>query len=134
MTRSVARALPLLVLAWSGVAMAQQDADLALIPPDSQSPPKLSGKGSGQNVYLENALTAVSLRDDLPFPTQPSYDWQERLLLDVRDTWEVGGATRLIFSDRLNFRAESDLSFPEHQNVVNDLREAYMEWQLADQT
>jgi hypothetical protein len=133
MTRSVARALLLLALAWSGMAMAQQDADLALIPPDSQSPPKLSGKGSGQNIYLENALTAVSLRDDVPVAAQPSYDWQERLLLDVRDAWEIGQTTRLVFSDRLNFRAESDLSFPEHENVVNDLREAYIEWRLPDQ-
>jgi hypothetical protein len=134
MTRGVARALLLLALAWSGTAVAQQDADLALIPPDSQSPPKLSGSRSGQNVYLENALTAISLRDDLPVAAQPSYDWQERLLLDVRAAWEVGRATRLILSDRLNLRAESDLSFPEHESVVNDLREAYTEWQPADQT
>ena len=127
MTRSVARALFLLALAWSGMAVAQQDADLALIPPDSQSLPKVSGKGSGQNVYLENALTAVSLRDDLPVAAQPSYDWQERLLLDVRDAWRVGRTTRLVLSDRLNFRDESDLSFPEQENVVNDLREAYIE-------
>ena len=134
MTRGAGRALFLLALTWSGVVLAQQDADLALIPPDSQSPPKLSGSRSGQNLYLENALTAVAQRDDLPVPAQRSYDWQERLLLDVRDSWEVGRATRLILSDRLNFRAESDLSFPEHENVVNDLREAHIEWRLADQT
>ena len=114
--------------------MAQQDADLALIPPDSQTPPKLSGSRSGQDVYLQNALTAVSLRHDLPVAAQPSYDWQERLLLDVRDAWQVARTTRLIFSDRLNIRDESDLSFPDHEAVVNDLREAYVEWQLADQT
>ena len=134
MTRSAARALLLLALTGSGAVLAQQDADLALIPPDSQSPPKLSGSRSGQNLYLENALTAVSLRDDLPVAAQPSYDWQERILLDGRDTWELGRTTRLILSDRLNVRAESDLSFPEHENVVNDLREAYLESQLADQT
>ena len=134
MTWGVARALLPLALAWSGMAAAQQDADLALIPPDSESPPKLSASRSGQNLYLENAFTAISTRDDLPVAAQPSYDWQERLLLDVRDAWEVGGATRLILSDRLNLRAESDLSFPEHENVVNDLREAYAEWRLAGQT
>jgi hypothetical protein len=134
MTRGVARALLLLALAWSGVAVPQQDPDLALIPPDSQSPPKLSGSRAGRNLYLENALTAVSARDDLPVAAQPSYDWQERLLLDVRDSWELGRTTRVIFSDRLNFRDESDLAFPGHRNIVNDLREAYMEWQPADQT
>jgi hypothetical protein len=114
--------------------MAQQDADLALIPPDSQTLPKLGGSRSGQSIYLENALTAVSQRDDLPVATQSSYDWQERLLLDVRDSWKVGRKTRLILSDRLNFRAESDLSFPGHENVVNDFREAYVEWRFAEQT
>jgi hypothetical protein len=134
MTRGAARALLLLALAWSGMAVAQQDADLALIPPDSQSPPKLGGSRPGQNIYLENALTGISLRDDLPVAAQPSYDWQERLLLDVRDAWALGRTTRLILSDRLNVRAESDLSFPGRENVVNDFREAYVESRLADQT
>ncbi|HEV2268888.1 MAG TPA: hypothetical protein VGR92_05465 [Steroidobacteraceae bacterium] len=134
MTRGIGWGLLLLALAWSGAVLAQSDSDLSLIPPDSQSPPKVSDSRSGQNVYLENALTAVSLRTDLPVPAQPSYDWQERLLLDVRNTWNVGPTTHLIFSDRFNVRAESDLSFPEQESVVNDLREAYLEWRLADQT
>lgn len=134
MTRTLGTGLLLLALAWSGTVIAQSDDDLALIPPDSQSPPKSSGGNAGQNIYLENALTAVSLRGDLPVAAPPSYDWQERLLLDVRDTWEVARTARLIFSDRLNLRAESDLSFPEQENVVNDFREAYLEWRLADQT
>lgn len=134
MTGSFGRGLLLLALAWSGTAVAQADGDLALIPPDSQAPPKVSQTRTGQNIYLENALTGVSLRNDLPVPAQPSYDWQERLLLDTRNNWAVGQTTRLIFSDRLNLRAESDLSFPDQESIVNDLREAYMEWQLADQT
>lgn len=134
MRRCIWRSLLLLALAWSGTAAAQSDSDLALIPPDSQSPPKISQTHAERNVYLENALTAVSLRDDLPVAAPPSYDWQERLLLDVRYTWEVGRTARLIFSDRLNLRAESDLSFPGQESVVNDFREAYMEWRLADQT
>ena len=134
MTRGMGRSLLLLALAWSGAALAQSDSDLALIPPDSQAPPKVSAAGSGQNIYLENALTAVSLRDDLREPAPPSYDWQERLLLDARDSWEVGRTTRFIFSDRLNLRDESDLSFPDQESIVNDLREAYVEWRPADQT
>lgn len=134
MTRDFGRGLLLLALAWSGTVVAQSDSDLALIPPDSQSPPKLNRRHAEQNIYLENALTGVSPRDDLPVAAPPSYDWQERLLLDVRDAWEVGRTVRLILSDRLNLRAESDLSFPEHETVVNDWREAYMEWRLADQT
>ena len=134
MTRGIGRVLLLLALAWSGTAVAQADSGLDLIPPDSQSPPKADASHSGQSVYAENALTGVSLRDDLPVAASPSYDWQERLLLDVRDTRELGRTARLIFSDRLNLRAESDLSFPDRESVVNDLREAYLEWRLADQT
>lgn len=133
MKPGIGRGLLLLALAWSGAAVAQSDSDLALIPPDSQSPPKVSGSHAGENIYLENAATGVWLRDDLPVAASPSYDWQERLLLDVRDNWEAGRTTRLIFSDRLNLRAESDLSFPD-RSVVNDLREAYVEWKPADQT
>ncbi len=134
MTRRIGRALILLLLAWTGAAGAQTDSDLALIPPDSQAPPQVTQDRSGQNIYVENALTAVSPRDDLPVATPPPYDWQERLLLDVRDTWEVGPMTHLIFSDRLNARAESDLSFPDRESIANDLRETYLEWRLADQT
>ena len=134
MTRGGGWGLLLLALAWSGSAIAQSDSDLSLIPPDSQAPPKVSDSRSGQNIYLEDAATAVSLRGDLPVPAPPSYDWQERLLLDARNTWNVGPTTRLIFSDRLNLRAESDLSFPDQESIVNDLREAYLEWRLADQT
>jgi hypothetical protein len=52
----------------------------------------------------------------------------------VRDTWQVGPTTRLVFSDRLNVRAESDLSFPDRESIANDFRETYLEWRLADQT
>lgn len=134
MTRVFGRTLLLLALAWGGAAMAQEDSDLALIPPDSQAPPKIGASRSGQNIYLENAFTAVSLRDGLPVAAPPSYDWQERLLLDQRETWELGRAASFVFSDRLNLRAESDLSFPERESVVNDFREAYVEWRPADQT
>ncbi|MHB8813850.1 MAG: hypothetical protein ACYDAE_11340 [Steroidobacteraceae bacterium] len=134
MTRVFGRALLLLAVAWSCAALAQEDSDLALIPPDSQSPPKIGASRSGQNIYLDNAFTAVSLRDELPVAAPPSYDWQERLLLDQRETWQLGPKTSLVFSDRLNLRAESDLSFPERESVVNDFREAYVEWRPADQT
>ena len=133
MTRGIGRGLLLLALAWSGTVVAQSDSDLALIPPDSQTPPKIIPSHAERNIYLENALTGLSLRNDLAVAAPPSYDWQERLLLDLRDAWKVGRG-RLIFSDRLNLRAESDLTFPERENVVNDLREAYLEWPLADQT
>src|SRR5215469_12972815 len=134
MTRAVGRGLLLVALAWSGTVMAQSDSDLSLIPPDSQSPSPVSASRHGQNIYLENALTAAWLRNGLPVPAPPAYDWQERLLLDTRNDWNAGATTRLIYSDRFNLSAESDLSFPRRESIVNDLREAYLEWRLADQT
>lgn len=134
MTRGIGRALLLLALAWAGTVAAQSDSDLALIPPDSQAPAKIATAHAGQNIYLENALTGVWLRAEPPVPAPPSYDWQERLLLDVRGNWEVGRTERLVLSDRLSLRAESDLSFPEAENVVNDFREAYFEWRPAAET
>jgi hypothetical protein len=134
MTPGVGRALLLLALAWSGAVVAQEDSDLALIPPESQAPPKIRESRVGQNTYLENALTTVSFRGDLPVPAPPSYDWQERLLLDARETWEIGPRAHFAFSDRLNLRDESDLSFGDRESVVNDFREGYLEWRLADQT
>lgn len=134
MRRAPWSVLLLMASAWSGAAVAQVDSDLALIPPDSQSAPQVTASRAGRNIYLENALTAASLRSRLPVAAPPSYDWQERLLLDVRDNWAVGKTGRLYFSDRLNLRAESDLTFPSRESVVNDFREAYMEWRLPAQT
>jgi len=133
MRRRFGRAVFLLALASGGAALAQVDSDLDLIPPDSQAAPKADTSRAGRNIYLEDALTAVSLRDDLPVAAAPSYDWQERLLLDVRDTWKVAKSASLIVSDRLNLRDESDLSFPQEESVVNDFREMYLEWRLPDQ-
>jgi hypothetical protein len=118
---------------------AGQDPDLDLIPkapkPSSTSvaPPPAN---TGSRMYLENAFSVSSLRNDLlvPAPAPRPYDWQERLFFDVRKEYHVADRLNFTLSDRLNFRGENDLDFPTHENLINDLREIYLGWQATDRT
>src|SRR3982075_164260 len=123
---------------------AGQDRDLDLIPKEAQrqqpsekaqdaAPRAIQG---ASRLYLENALSVSSLQSELvvPAPTPPPYNWQERLFLDVRKEWRLTSRLGLTYSGRLNFRDENDLSFPTHENVINDLREVYLDWQPWDRT
>ena len=87
-------------------------------------------------MYLENAFSVSSLRNDLlvPAPAPRPYDWQERLFFDVRKEFHVADRLNFTLSDRLNFRGEDDLDFPAHENLINDLREMYLGWQATDRT
>jgi hypothetical protein len=133
---------------WKGIALAGpdaipgQDTDLDRIPKAIQQPPtntqatEPSKIGTGDRLYLENAFSASSQRNNLvvPAPGPPPYSWQERLFLDVRKEWNLADRLGLTYSGRLNFRAENDLNFPTHENLINDLREAYLGWQALDRT
>jgi len=107
----------------------EEDRELSLIPPAAQAPAQAAPAPTGNGrVYLENAFTVASARGGLlvPAPPPPSYDWQERLLLDVRQQWPLAGTMHLILSDRLNLRFENDILAPNHENLANELREAYV--------
>jgi hypothetical protein len=131
---------------WNAGAVAQttqadQDKDLDLIPKAVQqesantqaATPKVIDTGS--RLYLENALSVTSLqRPVVPAPRPRPFNWQERLFLDVRKEWRLASPLTLTYSGRVNFRAEDDLSFPTHENLINDLREAYLGWQPWDRT
>jgi len=138
-----ARAWPALLLAAAlGWAVARADEppgenkDLDLIPKAAQTPQAPAAEapvlaGTTRKLFLENAFTQAWTRDGLlvpPPPPRPS-SWQERLLFDVRDEWRVAGNVALNYSGRLNLRAQDGLDFPSHQNVTNDLREAYASWE-----
>jgi hypothetical protein len=124
---------------------AAQDKDLDLIPKearrqqpsanarDAAAPAAIQG---ASRLYLENALSVSSLQSELAVAASapPSYNWQERLFFDVRKEWQLTSRLGLTYSGRLNFRDENDLSFPTHENVINDLREAYLDWQPWDRT
>lgn len=131
---------------WNAGAVAQtqadQDKDLDLIPKAVQqettntrvAAPKAIDTAS--RLYLENAFSVTSLRDQpvVPAPGPRPFNWQERLFLDVRKQWRLASPLTFTYSGRVNFRAEDDLSFPTHENVINDLREAYLGWQAWDRT
>ena len=112
-----------------------QDPDLDLIPQAVQQAaathPSAPGPAANQRLYLENAFSASSERGDLivPAPGPPPYNWQERLFFDVSKEWRLTDRLELKYSGRLNLRFENDLTFPTHENVINDLREFYLGWQ-----
>jgi len=125
------------LLVSAGIAQAGQDDDADLIPrtaPAAAAATPAAGDGAGQKVYLENAMTEVADSSGLavPLPPPPGYLWQERLLLDARADRALGEQSEFHLSDRLNLRDEDDLSFPNHEDIVNDLREAYISWHTAD--
>jgi hypothetical protein len=115
------------------------DQDLALIPDDArQKQPAGVATPSipGRRIYLEGAFSVSSLRGAavVSQPATQPVDWQARAFLDVRKEWKLAPDVSVTFSDRLNLRGENDISFPNHENVINDLREAFATWQLMDRT
>lgn len=124
-----------------GAPASQENRDLELIPPPAQAAPPAAAKaavtgGGAQRLYAENAFTVDSQRGGLlvPAPVPPPFDWQERLFVDAREQWSAGTAVHFYVSDRLNLRAENDLSFPTQENLINDLREIYTSVELATRT
>ena len=49
-----------------------------------------------------------------------------------RHEWRLGDGLLFDYSGRFNLRAANDLPFPSHENVLNELREAFVSWQPAE--
>jgi hypothetical protein len=136
------RLLPLVLgvlLAASATAQdkADENKDLDLIP---QAPPAAlpdlqpAQAGAPSKVAVENAYTQSWLRSGVvPFPPPLPPRWEERLLLDIRREWRLDHGVGFAYSGRLNLRAEDGLDFPSHENLTNDLREAYASWEPVEQ-
>lgn len=140
----------LLCAAASGMAVAQttdstqnqkrnEDQDLDRIPDSSQQSITSDSKpapasAANQRIYLEEAFIPSGERSGLlgPSPQTGAPAWQERLFLDIRKQWSLTDNLNFTFSHRLNFRGENDLSFPNHENVINEFREGYLSWQPVD--
>jgi hypothetical protein len=129
-------ALIALVLAMP--AMADEDSDLARIPGQTAPAPTQAPESvSSKNVnYVSDAFAAFGRRNNLlvqlPPPTPAS--WENWLFLDTRDEWRLGPDWRLNYSGRLNVRTSNAIPFPTHENVRNDLRELFVEWQPSEST
>jgi hypothetical protein len=116
-----------------------EDKDLDLIPTgttghaDGTSRQPIAA-GANQRIYVEDAFIPSVERSGLlvPSPQAGAAAWQERLFLDARRVWALTPTLNFTASDRLNFRAENDISFPNHENVFNEFREGFFSWKPAD--
>jgi hypothetical protein len=133
--------LPVVVALYGSAAMADDDQDLDRIPTVQQpavpsDQPASPAVSPDDSLYIEGAYTQASLRDDLIVPAPPPqpYTHQDRILIDLRRAVQLNPDLRFVTSDRLNLRDQTDLPFPDHENIVTDLREAYLNWRVSDQT
>ncbi|HEY4043014.1 MAG TPA: hypothetical protein VGM32_14375 [Rhodopila sp.] len=111
-------------------AAADEDTDLSRIP--TETAPATSAPTSSKNVnYIGDALSFSGLRDNLavPLPPPTPASWENWLFLDSRDEWNLGEDWRLDYSGRLNFRTSNALTFPNHDNVLNEMRELFVQFQ-----
>lgn len=134
---SLGRALLLggwLAATGAGAARAQQEPDLDRIPTAPAvapaAPPVAAPSAVESKVYLQADGVLTNARNSIfvSLPGSPPSDWEARAFLDARVTVPVSGQVSLIYSGRLNLRAEEGLDFPSHQSVRHDLREAYVAW------
>ncbi len=112
-------------------ADARADPEPAYIPPGATTAEDAFASPVTGNYYVQSDLTLSTLRDGLvvPLPPPASPEWEARLFLDARTNWRIGDGFALVYSGRLNLRVEDGIGFPDHENIRNDLREAYLAWQ-----
>lgn len=132
------RCLAFLLLA-PVAAQAADDSDLDRIPQAQPSTPAAEEPQPSTNgtdkLFLQNDFELDSSRTPIvAFPPPLPARWEERLFFDARVTYALDPHTSLVYSGRFNLRAEEGLPFPDHEDVRNDLREAYLDWQPDDET
>jgi len=122
-------------LIWLGLAStamaADEDKDLELIPraePAAKPAVATRSADSTARLYLEDALTFNTLRNDLLVPAPPPLPphWEQRLLGDARVEWPLGPSAIVAYSGRLNIVAREGVGFPNRDNVTHDLRELHL--------
>jgi hypothetical protein len=115
---------------------AEEDKDLDLIPQAAQTPAPAAAPVANPNRRndLEDAFAVSVPRGGLAVPAPPpaAPGWEDRLFLDSRDTWQLADTLSATYSGRFNLRAETDIPFPNHEAVRNELREAFVSWHPAD--
>ena len=121
------------------VAAHADDSDLDRIPqalpPASAAEQPTSPATGTDKLFLQNDFELDSIRTPIvAFPPPLPARWEERLFFDARVTYALDPHTSLVYSGRFNLRAEEGLPFPDHEDVRNDLREAYLDWQPDDAT
>ncbi|MBV9992194.1 MAG: hypothetical protein JOZ72_12995 [Alphaproteobacteria bacterium] len=131
----VAAAILFAAVVLSAPARAGDDDDLARIPKQTDQSEDTANLARDLDatgrVYLQDDLFFAADRSNLAVPLGPGPSWEERLFLDTRLTWSLGSDVSFTYSGRFNLRAEDGIDFPSHENLRNDLREAYLAWQIA---
>jgi hypothetical protein len=136
MGRHVRAALCAICLVCAAPAIAADDNDLDRIPPAASELPATDAPAGTRTLYLQDDITAYSYRASLAVPLPPSSapSWEERLFLDARFDWKLSDSLSLVYSGRLNLRAEDDLLFPSRENIRHDFREGYLVWKIGNGT
>jgi hypothetical protein len=131
----LAPTLALALALTAGAALADEDIDLSRIPTETEAAPTVPTTSKNVN-YLGEAFSLSGLRNNLavPLPPPTPASWENWLFLDTRDEWGLGDALRLDYSGRLNFRTSNALTFPDHDNVLNEIRELFVQWQPSPTT
>ena len=112
------------------------DDDLDRIPQNLPASTENPAGDPNTRLYFQDDLELAALRSNLvvPVPPPPSPRWEERLFFDARVRRSLLDNVDFVFSDRFNLRAEEHLDVPNHEDVRNDLREAYFAWTVDPQT
>ena len=116
-------------------ALAQDDLDrIPAAIPAPVAPP--STPKPGERLYLQNDIVVSAARGALAVAAPPpkASTWEERLMLDVHDQWQLAQGLHVVYSGRLNLRAGDGLGFPDRENIRHDLREAYLAWDAGGGT
>ena len=137
--------MSLLALVVAGVpsAAADENQDLNLIPseiqaepapraaaPSAPSPRHLHAKAFVEDVFtLASPARAVPVAYPLPLAT-----WQNRTSVDLYAEWSPRKPVRFTLSNRLNLIEQDGVDFLSRHTVRNDLREAYVSWELTPST
>ena len=129
-------------------ARASDDEDLGRIPgealkddaPRTETPDGATAtKGRGaleRRLFLEDAFTASPFTHPVPVPSPKDLfpDDQHRTSFDGVARWSPLAPLQLVLSDRLNVLEQGDRSFFSSQTVENDLREAFMSFEIRENT
>ena len=119
----------------SAAAQAADDDELSRIPQSIPEAPSTAPEANADKIaYLQNDVILAGLRESLavPYPPPSPPGWEERMFLDARVRFHLAHDLAFFYSGRFNLRDEQGLDFPSHEDVRNDLREAYLSWTPAD--
>jgi hypothetical protein len=122
-------------------ASAQSADDADLIPKGIQEqapvqPPSVLLPGGSGRLYAEDAMTVAGDRSALvvPLPPPAPSDWEHRTSADLSEQWNLGKRVTAALSDRFNVTENSQITLPSSQLLRNDLREAYLSWEVLTRT